>query len=365
MSAWPHLPFDEIFVDETGGNIKTPQSEFLPFGGYPIVDQGRELIAGYTNDEARVCKSASPVIVFGDHTRILKFIDFKFALGADGTKVLRTHIKADLKYLYHYLRTVDLPDAGYSRHFKYLRRIAVPLPPLPEQRRIAAILDQADALRAKRREALAKLDEMAQAVFVEMVYGSEVYSASRLDQVCTLITDGTHQTPTYTDDGVIFLSAKNVTSGRIDWKNIKKIPEGLHLELHKRLSPKRGDILLAKNGTTGVSAIVDRDEVFDIYVSLALLRPKVNIDVKFLWLALNSAKCKEQFTGALKGVGVQNLHLVDIRSATIPVPPKQIQRVVVDRIEELEKLQNSAKSSLLYLDRLFASLQHRAFSGTL
>ena len=86
----------------------------------------------------------------------------------------------------------------------------------------------------------------------------------RLQTITSVLTDGTHKTTTYSDEGFVFLSSKNVTSGRIDWENIMYIPESLHEELYSRLSPQVDDILLAKNGTTGVAAIVDRDCVFDI-----------------------------------------------------------------------------------------------------
>ena len=100
----------------------------------------------------------------------------------------------------------------------------------------------------------------------------------KLKDLClTEITDGTHKTPTYSENGYIFLSSKNVTSGKIDWKNVVYIPESLHNELYKRIRPQKDDILLAKNGTTGVAALVDKDEVFDIYVSLALIRPNKNL----------------------------------------------------------------------------------------
>ena len=95
---------------------------------------------------------------------------------------------------------------------------------------------------------------------------------TRLQMICTPISDGTHQTPTYSDKGYIFLSAKNVTTGKIDWQNVMYVPEKLHQELHGRIAPQKDDILLAKNGTIGVAAIVDRDCEFDIYVTLALLR---------------------------------------------------------------------------------------------
>ena len=239
------------------------------------------------------------------------------------------------------------------------------LPSLPEQRRIAAILDQADALRAKRREALAQLDSLTQAIFIEMFGGANEYPISSLAELCELITDGTHQTPEYADEGVIFLSAKNVTSGYVDWERIKFIPESLHLELHRRLSPRVNDILLAKNGTTGVAAIVDRDCTFDIYVSLALLRAKQGVLPAFLLGAINSPICKQQFNDSLKGVGVPNLHLKEIRATQIPHPPLSLQNEFLGRITTLEKLKVSQRNSLAELDNLFTALQHRAFQGDL
>ncbi len=244
-------------------------------------------------------------------------------------------------------------------------QLQIPVPPLPEQRRIAAILDQADALRAKRREALAQLDSLTQSIFIEMFGAKNEYPVSSLADFCELITDGTHQTPEYADEGVIFLSAKNVTSGYIDWDKIKFIPESLHLELHRRLAPRMNDILLAKNGTTGVAAIVDRDCTFDIYVSLALLRAKQGVLPEFLLGAINSPICKQKFNDSLKGVGVPNLHLKEIRSTQIPHPPLNIQHEFLSRITALEKLKVSQRTSLAELNTLFASLQHRAFAGEL
>lgn len=126
---WKILPFDDVVSDETGGNIKTLQSQYMPTGEYPIIDQGRGFIAGYTDDASCLCKAGLPAIVFGDHTKIFKFVDFPFCLGADGTKILRTNGSVCPKYLYHFLSQVDIPDAGYSRHFKYLKRTQIPPPP--------------------------------------------------------------------------------------------------------------------------------------------------------------------------------------------------------------------------------------------
>jgi type I restriction enzyme S subunit len=155
---------------------------------------------------------------------------------------------------------------------------------------------------------------------------AHIYGAYR---VVTSITDGTHHKPVYTSSGYKFLSAKNVTKKIIDWTAIKYVDEKQHKELSKRVKPQRNDILLAKNGTTGVAAINDTDEEFDIYVSLALLRPSKLIDPYYLLYVINSELVKSQFNDRLKGVGVPNLHLKEIKEVTIPLPDMKTQKSIV------------------------------------
>jgi type I restriction enzyme S subunit len=186
----------------------------------------------------------------------------------------------------------------------------------------------------------------------------------RLGDICSVLTDGTHQTPTYSDEGYVFLSSKNVTTGKIDWDNVMYIPEELHNILHSRLAPELGDVLLAKNGTTGFAAVVDRDCVFDIYVSLALLRTfKNEIFSEYLRHMISSQNVQDHFKGHLKGIGVPNLHLEHIRTAPIPIPPLAEQHrivvaiesafMVIDEIErnktDLQALAVAAKSKILSL----------------
>lgn len=175
------------------------------------------------------------------------------------------------------------------------------------------------------------------------------YEIKTLQEVCAMnITDGTHQTPTYCDAsiGIPFISAKDVTSGKINWNNIMYIPNELHKKLYARVSPKKDDVLLAKNGTTGIAAIVEDDRIFDIYVTLALLRSNRKIILpKYLLQIVNSKICKIQFDNSLKGIGVPNLHLENIRETKIPLPPLDIQQNIVDECEtvdsEYEESQNT------------------------
>ena len=175
-----------------------------------------------------------------------------------------------------------------------------------------------------------------------------------LKDLCSIdITDGTHKTPTYADSGYIFLSSKNVTSGEIDWDNVMYIQEELHKELYQRLAPQKDDILLAKNGTTGVAALVDREEIFDIYVSLALIRPDKNkIIPKYLLYAINSESSKRYFDSHLKGVGVPNLHLTHIRETPISVPDFHTQEEIIKRLDKVSDLIAKRRQQMEKLDLL-------------
>lgn len=151
---------------------------------------------------------------------------------------------------------------------------------------------------------------------------STKYSSSPLEKVCQFITDGTHQTPTYTTEGngVKFLSSKDVTKEYIDWSNIEYIPFDLHEQLSKRVAPAKNDILLAKNGTIGIAALNDTDEVFDVYVSLAVLRPNELVTPEYLLCAINSEYTKKLFNDSIVGMGVPNLHLNVIQKTMIVLP---------------------------------------------
>ena len=165
---------------------------------------------------------------------------------------------------------------------------------------------------------------------------------SRLQTICYPITDGTHKTPIYSDSGYIFLSAKNITTGKIDWNDVMYIPKSLHDELYSRVSPKMNDILLAKNGTTGVAAIVDRECEFDIYVTLALLRVvNNNISSQYLLKIIASNTIQDYFKSSLKGIGVPNLHLENIRTTLIPIPPINEQKKIAEEISQYYSLLDS------------------------
>ena len=142
---WRECCFDDIFntISDRGKNIDT--SEYKESGSYPVIDQGQEIVAGYTNRVNPIVPSSQGCIVFGDHTRVFKFIDYPFFTGADGTQLLVVKSAFNSKYIYYQCCRLDIPNTGYNRHFKFLKEKIIMVPSeKEEQNAIAALLSTAD-----------------------------------------------------------------------------------------------------------------------------------------------------------------------------------------------------------------------------
>lgn len=158
----------------------------------------------------------------------------------------------------------------------------------------------------------------------------------RLGDVVYKLTDGTHRTPKYVEKGVPFLSVKNLSSGKIDFSNIKYITEEEHEELYKRCNPEKGDMLLTKVGTTGIPVINDSDIEFSLFVSVALIKfPNHFIESKYFLYLLKSPLVQEQAKENTRGVGNKNWVMDAIANTILVLPPLAEQKRIVDVIEQM------------------------------
>ncbi len=140
--SWATVESNEATETISDNGLRIKQKDYLPVGSTPVIDQGEGLIGGYTDRADARIEAPLPIIVFGDHTRRFKYVTFPFAVGADGVKLLHPSAIWNPNFLFYQLNNVDLEDRGYGRHFQYLRKLILLLPPLNEQSRIVEKLEE-------------------------------------------------------------------------------------------------------------------------------------------------------------------------------------------------------------------------------
>jgi type I restriction enzyme S subunit len=245
----------------------------------------------------------------------------------------------------------------------------IPLPPLETQKKIVNILDKAQKLIDKRKQQIDLMDSLVQSLFYDM-FGDLQFNHKKiplkpLETLTNKITDGVHQKPTYYNVGIPFISVKDIISGKIVFDNCKFISKEAHSKYINRCKPEKGDILYTKVGARyGRPAIVETNNDFSIYVSLALIKPINNlINSIYLREALKTEYVYRQAFNSIKGIGVPDLHLKEIKKFQIPVPHLNTQTQFAEKVEKIEIQKQKMQKSLKDLEQNFSSLMQRALKG--
>lgn len=360
--------FDEIFEDVTKYGTKIKTDEYHQLGKYPIIDQGQESIAGYTDREDGVFENI-PAIIFGDHTRIVKYVDTPFFLGADGVKVLRSRFAdANYRYLYYALRNVKIPNTGYNRHFKWLKEAVIIYPNTEKQYEIVAILDKTSQVIEHRQKQLTKLDDLVKARFVEM-FGSPVsnplsWRKRTLKEVCIKLNDGTHFSPESYEAGQYkYITAKNIKLSGFDFSNITYVPEEVHRPIYERCNPEMGDVLYIKDGaTTGIAMVNTLKEEFTLLSSVALLKQdRLVINGHFLAALLNNEDMYIDIRNNMGGAAITRLTIAKLSAIKVIVPPIEIQNKFAAFVEQIDKSKAAIQKALDEAQLLFDSLMQKYF----
>ena len=293
-------------------------------------------------------------------------------------KIKSSSPKLSDEYLFHFLPAAlkaieDTTSFVTVKHLsaKQIKDISIPLPPVEEQRRIAAILDQAETLRTQRRTALALLDSLTQSLFLDM-FGDPVanpkgWPIQTLDEVTTKVTDGEHLNPAFTEVGMPIVMAGNVLDDRIDLDAAKRVGEPLGMQFRKKCGPELGDLLIVGRGATiGRLCRVNVEETFCLMGSVILVKPdRTLLDERFLSGMLALPSMHAQLYKSSGSSAQQAIYLKDVKRLKCPLPPLPLQQTFATRIAAIEALKATHRRALAALDALFASLQQRAFAGAL
>ena len=254
---------------------------------------------------------------------------------------------------------------------RYIKETKIPLPSLEEQKKIAAILDAADDYRQKTNALIDKYDQLIQGLFLE-TFGDPVtnpmgWDLDILNNVCSKITDGTHDSPPRLDNGVKFITGKHIRPYVIDYENSDYVDEEIHDIIYKRCNPEFGDVLYTNIGANLGTAAINIVKYEFSMKNVALLKPMNElITGKYIEFFLNSDNMKEKvlWIGS-QGGAQQFLSLTHLRKLIISLPPISLQHQFAERVAQIEKQKQQAEASLVKAVELFSSLLQRAFKGEL
>ncbi|MCL2045284.1 MAG: restriction endonuclease subunit S [Oscillospiraceae bacterium] len=278
---------------------------------------------------------------------------------------------SNFKYLYYYLqyKENEIARMGVGSTFKAISKkdldaIEIPLPPLPVQQKIADVLDRANALIEKRKAQLEKLDLLAKSQFIQMF--DENYGTIELKEICSIITDGTHQPPKFVDYGIPFIFVSNIVNNEILYETNKYISEDDYKTLIKRTPLEIGDLLLTTVGSYGNPAIVKTTQKFCFQRHIAYIKP-INeiVNTQYLHTAFLCDLVKRQIDRKVKGVAQKTLNLSDLKTIRIMLPPLHLQNQFAAYVEQVEAQKALIKQSLELMELEYKSLMQMCFNGEL
>lgn len=333
--------YNEILSDVTKTAIKIPQSDYLDAGKYRIFDQGKEYSVGFSNDEQGVVTDY-PYIIFGDHTRVVKYVDEPCYIGADGVKLLKVINKDfDPRYVYYNILAKPIESQGYARHFKFLKEIQFTEKSFSEQQKIAAELDKIQSAIDNKKQQLSLLDEAVKSEFVEM-FANKNFPTQKWDSVFITKT-GKLDSNAMVEGGKypFFTCAKEIFS--ID--NYAFDQEAL---------------LLAGNNAAGKYDVKYYKGKFNAYQRTYVLSLKEAWSYRLFQFQLEDKLLylKEQS----KGINTKFLTLKILQELEFIIPPKELQLKFETFVQQIDKSKFVVKQQITDLQELLDSKMQEYFS---
>lgn len=364
-----HLSFSDVFEDATKHCRKIPASNYLESGIYQIIDQGQNNIAGYTNDSIDLYTD-TPVIIFGDHTRVVKYIDKPFFIGADGVKVLKPKTnELNTKYLYYVLSNAKIPNTGYNRHFKWLKEIKIPVFSFSMQEEIVSRLNKIETIIDKRKQQLESLDKLIKSQFIEMFgeIGSDKngWGMRSLAECCDVNPKKGEDARIQKGMEVSFVPMQSVSEqGDIDTTVVKT-----YEEVQKGFTYfSEGDVLFAKitpcmeNGKGAIARGLKNSVGFGS-TEFHVLRPKAGVcNSEWIYAITSFPQFRQDAAKKMTGsAGQRRVPASFLASYMVSCPPFELQEQFTRFVEQIDKSKFTIKKSLEQLEILKKSLMQKYF----
>ncbi|UOQ44836.1 restriction endonuclease subunit S [Halobacillus salinarum] len=373
IQDWKVEKFSDLFTDESRNSDKIKKKDYLTDGAYPIIDQGKEYIGGFTDINNRIYKD-TPFIIFGDHTRNLKFVNFPSYIGADGVKLLKNKFPESIlstKYVYYFLKTVDIPDTGYNRHYKFLKEVIIPTPPIDIQKRIVGVLEKLEFIVEKRKQQITTLSNLKKSIFYNM-FGDPIsncnkYKTMYLEDVCENILGG--GTPKksnleFYNGNIPWVTPKDMKKLYID-SSIDKINDYAIENSSAKLIPSNSLLMVIRSGILKKKLPVAINTVsVALNQDMKAFVPKKNV-VNSEYLLYFFKSYERKLLTTVRSVTADNLEFNSIKKIKVPVPAFNQQMKFKEIIIKVNKSEEKYQCQLIELESLYNSLMLKAFKGEL
>ena len=346
--GWEYKKF-ETCINKTPKPKQVKTEDYNSGTKYPIVSQEDKLISGYYDDESYVFHIDSPVVIFGDHTRVLKYVDFDFVVGADGVKIISPKQDLNAKFLLYYLQWYKIPNLGYSRHYKLLKELNIPLPPKSTQLAIVSELDKINELICLKKEQLKDFDNLAQSLLYEMfgdpVENEKGWEVKKLVEVSSLINGRAYKQNELLNEGKykVLRVGNFFTNSNYYYSN---------LELDDEKYCYKGDLLFAWSASFG-AFIWDEGKTIFHYRIWRILFDEKNLNIYYYKYLLNTMT--NFFMNDVHGIGMVHLTKAGMEQYNLPLPPLPLQHLFAHRIEQIEHQKSEVQKAITDLETLLAS----------
>jgi len=355
--GWTYKNFEECLVKAPKAK-QVQTTEYNSGTKYPIVSQEDKLVSGYCDDSSLLYHIDNPVVIFGDHTRVLKYVDFDFVVGADGVKILIPKEFLNAKFLFFYLQWYNIPSLGYSRHYKLLKEISIPIPPLPIQQSIVSELDKINKLIALKKSQLKDLDALAQSIFYEMFgdpitneKGWEVKKLSDLSK--EKLSYGSGASAIQYDGETRYVRITDINDNG-DLNDDIVSPS----VFDNKYLLNDGDILFARSGATVGKTYLHKEKDGKCIYAGYLIRfiPIIKCVLPIYVLALTKTHYYRLFiSNTQRAVAQPNINAKQYGDLLIPLPPLSLQHQFAERVESIERMKQQVQTAIKELETLLAS----------
>jgi len=314
------------------------KSEYKTSGQFPIIDQGQNLITAYSDKEDLVEKDF-PFIIFGDHTRVLKYINFLSILSNDGIKVLRPKSGIDSKFLYYQFLNFKIPNTGYNRHFKYLVETNLVIPEIEIQQKIALILSTVDEEIQKTDQIIQETEKLKNGLMSKLLtkgIGHSKFKKTKIGKMpegwkrvklteISYITklagyEFTKYFNSYKKPGeIIVIRGLNLKKGILDLTGVKTITKTVSDNL-TRSKLKNGDLVFSYVGTIGPIAIITEDDKYHLGPNVCKISPNNLISSNYLYQYFLSDQITKEINKKISITAQPSLSMEKIRDFEILLP---------------------------------------------